>query len=154
MPWPGIEPGTFRSSVWRSPNWAIAAVAHSALLFLFDEVLDLHTPKLAFNDAACLLSMAMGCNLHGAHGVVVSHPLRMRKALGSIPSVSIFWMRAPDLQTGHKGLKQKYQKLLCISCISGLVAEYIVAIDVTRVRFPADAYVMFWRASMVQFSSL
>ena len=26
---------------------------------------------------------------HGAHGVVVSHPLRMRKALGSIPSVSI-----------------------------------------------------------------
>ena len=26
MPRPGIEPGTFRSSVWRSPNWAIAAV--------------------------------------------------------------------------------------------------------------------------------
>ena len=25
----------------------------------------------------------------GGHGVVVSHPLRMRKALGSIPSVSI-----------------------------------------------------------------
>jgi hypothetical protein len=25
-----------------------------------------------------------------AHGVVVSHPLRMRKALGSIPSGSIF----------------------------------------------------------------
>ena len=27
---------------------------------------------------------------HRAHGVVVSHPLRMRKALGSNPSVSIF----------------------------------------------------------------
>ena len=27
--------------------------------------------------------------LQGAHGVVVSHPLRMRKALGSIPSVSM-----------------------------------------------------------------
>ena len=26
MPRPGIEPGTFRSSVWRSPNWAIAAL--------------------------------------------------------------------------------------------------------------------------------
>ena len=26
MPWPGIEPGTFRSSVWRSPNWAIPAI--------------------------------------------------------------------------------------------------------------------------------
>ena len=24
-------------------------------------------------------------------------------------------------------------------CISGLVVEYVVAIDVTRVRFPADA---------------
>ena len=31
---------------------------------------------------------------HGAHGVVVSHPLRMRKALGSNPSVSIFAVRA------------------------------------------------------------
>ena len=28
-------------------------------------------------------------NIYWAHGVVVSHPLRMRKALGSIPSVSI-----------------------------------------------------------------
>ena len=28
--------------------------------------------------------------IHGAHGVVVSRPLRMRKALGSNPSVSIF----------------------------------------------------------------
>lgn len=25
MPRPGIEPGTFRSSVWRSPNWAKSA---------------------------------------------------------------------------------------------------------------------------------
>ena len=31
---------------------------------------------------------------HRAHGVVVSHPLRMRKALGSIPSVSISFHRA------------------------------------------------------------
>ena len=27
-----------------------------------------------------------------------------------------------------------------LTCISGLVAEYIVAIDVTRARFPADAW--------------
>ena len=27
-----------------------------------------------------------------------------------------------------------------LSIISGLVVEYIVAIDVTRVRFPADAF--------------
>ena len=29
------------------------------------------------------------------------------------------------------------------NCISGLVVEYIVAIDVTRVRFPADAFELF-----------
>ena len=29
-------------------------------------------------------------DVNGAHGVVVSHPLSMREALGSIPSVSIF----------------------------------------------------------------
>ena len=47
----------------------------------------------------------------------------------------------------------RWQNAVCHR-ISGLVVEYIVAIDVTRVRFPADAYVMFLRASMVQFSSL
>ena len=30
----------------------------------------------------------------GAHGVVVSHPLRMRKALSSNPSVSVLWALA------------------------------------------------------------
>ena len=31
-----------------------------------------------------------------------------------------------------------------INCIGGLVVEYIVAIDVTRVRFPADAIFYVW----------
>ena len=35
-----------------------------------------------------------------------------------------------------------------IQSISGLVAEYIVAIDVTRVRFPADAFLF----SLLRFS--
>jgi hypothetical protein len=37
--------------------------------------------------------------------------------------------------------------------ISGLVAEYIVAIDVTRVRFPADAYLMLplWPSFLLSF---
>ena len=30
MPPPGIEPGTFRSSVWRSPNWAKAASVNTS----------------------------------------------------------------------------------------------------------------------------
>ena len=37
----------------------------------------------------------------GAHGVVVSHPLRMRKALGSIPSVSMLYA-----MLAFKGLAQ------------------------------------------------
>ena len=38
-------------------------------------------------------------NPQGAHGVVVSHPLRMRKALGSNPSVSIcFFLLSPCAQ--------------------------------------------------------
>ena len=39
-------------------------------------------------------------NAQGAHGVVVSHPLRMRKALGSNPSVSIL---ANDLSAAPRG---------------------------------------------------
>ena len=34
------------------------------------------------------------------------------------------------------------EAVLAMSGISGLVEEYIVAINVTRVRFPADAYVI------------
>ena len=34
--------------------------------------------------------------------------------------------------------------VICVS-ISGLVVEYIVAIDVTRVRFPADAFALLLR---------
>ena len=30
--------------------------------------------------------------------------------------------------------------IVFVNSISGLVVEYIVAIDVTRVRFPADAF--------------
>ena len=33
------------------------------------------------------------CNITWAHGVVVSHPLSMREALGSIPSVSIWLLQ-------------------------------------------------------------
>ena len=43
----------------------------------------------------------LGCHQR-AHGVVVSHPLRMRKALGSNPSVSIFHGLAPgQMRTGR-----------------------------------------------------
>ena len=44
-------------------------------------------PVLLFWRVARLPAPA-GLQFLGAHGVVVSHPLRMRKALGSNPSVS------------------------------------------------------------------
>ena len=34
--------------------------------------------------------------------------------------------------------------------ISGLVVEYIVAIDVTRGRFPANAFVVWWHVVFIQ----
>ena len=37
MPRPGIEPGTFRSSVWRSPSWAIAAVVFFHIVSFCDK---------------------------------------------------------------------------------------------------------------------
>ena len=42
----------------------------------------------------------------------------------------------------------KYKRRNLGSRISGLVAEYIVAIDVTRVRFPADAKACWPRVQM------
>ena len=38
------------------------------------------------------------------------------------------------------GTPKQGTTIMSISRISGLVVEYIVAIDVTRVRFPADAF--------------
>ena len=44
---------------------------------------------------ACWVVARVSCFFIRAHGVVVSHPLCMRKALGSIPSVSIVSLRCP-----------------------------------------------------------
>jgi hypothetical protein len=38
-----------------------------------------------------------------AHGVVVSHPLLMRKALGSIPTVSILCFLIPNMSETNLG---------------------------------------------------
>ena len=50
---------------------------------------------------------------------------------GSIPGGGVSFARSCILDL--------HLWIIIISSISGLVAEYIVAIDVTRVRFPADA---------------
>ena len=57
---------------------------------------------------------------------------------------------ACERTTTHNQLRPARQSLAhmvhfsaAIRCIGGLVVEYIVAINVTRVRFPADAFPVF-----------
>ena len=65
--------------------------------------------------------------------------------LHSLSAVLSSWRRGCKSATLHllwvkRTNTRGYVKSLAFSnCISGLVVEYIVAIDVTRVRFPADA---------------
>ena len=66
-----------------------------------------------------------------------------RKALnlvvvGSSPTVGVSFVFGSLWVLGFWNLDSF---MLVVACISGLVVEYIVAIDVTGVRFPADAYV-------------
>ena len=48
---------------------------------------------------------------HRAHGVVASHPLRMRKALGSNPSVSICAVERCELRVKRQQLYEKKASL-------------------------------------------
>ena len=56
-------------------------------------------PRSKAKNVHLLAWSGLCCHPCGAHGVVVSHPLRMRKALGSNPSVSMLclvrWSRIP-----------------------------------------------------------
>ncbi len=61
---------------------------------------------------------------------------RQRAAVAQTRSKSQVYER--DLGRPAARQEQSLRKATC-SSISGLVVEYIVAIDVTRVRFPADA---------------
>ena len=53
---------------------------------------------------------------HGAHGVVVSHPFRMRKALGSNPSVSIL------CDDNHR-IRGQAMSWVCVQCSCHLVVN-------------------------------
>ena len=51
--------------------------------------------------------------VNGAHGVVVSHPLSMREALGSIPSVSIFaFSQSINVVFSARMLKENLHKVV------------------------------------------
>ena len=49
------------------------------------------------------------------------------------------------LRGGERFTEDAATQRRTLTRISGLVVEYIVAIDVTRVRFPADAFWMRWQ---------
>jgi hypothetical protein len=57
--------------------------------------------KTIFEPFLCNAFFGCAGGRHGAHGVVVSHPLSMREALGSIPSVSIFESGLQCLRLAH-----------------------------------------------------
>ena len=64
------------------------------------------------------LSLCFIDSINRAHGVVVSHPLRMRKALGSNPSVSTFFSRNP-----HEMYKKLILRSRYFACRSSFRAE-------------------------------
>ena len=76
-------------------------------------------------------------------GLVAEYIAAVRLALWTAASTRCSWL------SGRKTTRRQQFSVSQVvgancqpdenSCISGLVAEYIVAIDVTRARFPADA---------------
>ena len=66
MPWLWIEHRTFRSSVWRSPNWAIKAGGFIIILYVFHTSFGTHTHRyehtrthLRNGVAMCFLEMQL-----------------------------------------------------------------------------------------------
>ena len=59
-------------------------------------------------------------------------------SLGKLSSVRIQVIHSLIVED-VQGFSMSHTHQKSLSSISGLVVEYIVAIDVTRVRFPADA---------------
>ena len=69
LPRTGIEPVTFRSSVWRSPNWAIAAFMHT-LTFIHSRSLfcyTLHTNSVLYIKTRTLSSHLICVALRPLH---------------------------------------------------------------------------------------
>ena len=77
---------------------------------------------IAMGHAFNLLSDTAVQHGHGAHGVVVSHPLSMREALGSIPSVSILqgWLFLVGQKTTKSVNRKFVNQHTKLSALSGL----------------------------------
>ena len=66
-------------------------------------------------------------------------PSQQRAVAPSSGSRTACWLGVTFCSSARRRAGTLYVRPCVLRCISGLVAEYIVAIDVTRVRFPADA---------------
>ena len=64
-------------------------------------------------------------------------PKQCRNEVNTSPSFTKFLAAELCIRIKHSA---RHRWATALSSISGLVVEYIVAIDVTRVRFPADAF--------------
>ena len=58
-----------------------------------------------------VLNVAVTSFMQRAHGVVVSHPLRMRKALGSNPSVSTMRVTASEASVAPRGFAYRHMSI-------------------------------------------
>ena len=129
---------------WQERNGIVAAIGAVAG---FETRHDPPTASLcahssSFRPHAMPLNKCMCGVNQGAHGVVVSHPLRMRKALGSNPSVSTFnissarlWCRPPPLRTSGINVCD----VRGVSSACSVAVSYKPPMLVTRVRLSACA---------------
>ena len=68
----------------------------------------------------------------------------------SMRQVESSWLKVQDFDPGDRGIL--LSETICLllgtnTSISGLVVEYIIAINVTWVRFPADALIRALRST-------
>ena len=78
-----------RATGWRHcPRLLAGATVQGYWLAPPCEYRPVHNALCSCGSRGCKTKTDTTTSQHRAHGVVVSHPLRMRKALGSIPSVS------------------------------------------------------------------
>ena len=81
-------------------------------------------------------------SINWAHGVVVSHPLRMRKALGSIPSVSTCFILPMDAMSHGQASKWEGANV----CKAAGSRSMVVVAMVERLVVVARVMVMLERA--------
>ena len=119
MPRPGIGPGTFRSSVWRSPNWAIAAIVFEnavlleyCLHYAVDAAHSLQS-FLAFRVYRLLYTFGLPASAAWSSGMILASGAR---GPGSIPGAALlngveeFWYTPEHLMQAIQVQIQEHEQ--------------------------------------------